>query len=83
VAGSPSKPLSTEQAKERLRSAVEGLRPEPWVRSHPWEAMLVGVVAGFLVGALPPQGRGPVVRQLFRVFPGVSEERRHRDGERR
>jgi hypothetical protein len=81
VAGPPTKPLSTEQAKERLRSAVDGLRPEPWIRSRPWEAMLVSVVAGFLVGALPPQGRGPVVRELFRVFLGPSEDRRRRERE--
>jgi hypothetical protein len=83
VASSPSKPLSAEQAKERLRDAVEGLHPEPWIRSRPWEAMLVGVVAGFLVGALPPNGRGPVVREIFRVFLGPSEDRRSRERERR
>jgi hypothetical protein len=77
VASSSSEPLSTAQAKARLRSAVEGLSPEPWVRDRPWEAMLIAAVSGFLLGVLPPRRRGPVARELLGIFVGPGKRRGH------
>lgn len=71
-------PLTTEQAKARLRAAAERASPTEWLYRHPWNALGLAVVGGFVISrmrlpqatsALTIQWLGPllmgtVIRQL-------------------
>jgi hypothetical protein len=47
-----SQPLTTEQAKARLRVAAEQASPSAWVRRRPLYALSVALLGGFVAGRL-------------------------------
>lgn len=46
----PSQPLSTEEAKARLREAAERASPAGYVQQHPIETVGLALVVGLLAG---------------------------------
>ncbi|NIR59354.1 MAG: hypothetical protein GWO02_07445 [Gammaproteobacteria bacterium] len=65
-------PLSPEQAKARLREAADNVGVGAWVRRHPYDAVMIAVIAGLLLGGVPAlrEASGQVLRRL--LLPGVS-----------
>jgi len=53
MAGDPAQPLSTEQAKERLRAATREVGLQAWVHHSPWAFMAIALGSGFLAARLP------------------------------
>jgi nitrate reductase NapE component len=47
-----SQPLSTEEAKARLRAAARELSLSHWLGRRTWSVLAVAVVGGFAVGRL-------------------------------
>lgn len=47
--GDTSKPLTTEQAKARLRAAAERASPGAWFERHHWRALGLAAAGGFLL----------------------------------
>jgi hypothetical protein len=82
-----SQPLTTEQAKDRLRAAAEHASPAEWLHRHPWGTVGLAVVGGFVISrmrlpratsALTIQWLGPLlmgaaIRQL--TSPGSSSRK--------
>lgn len=72
----PNRPLTPDEAKQRLRAATREFGVAPWVRRHPLSSLVMGATAGYLLNALP---RGqyassvrrllPLVETLLRLFP--------------
>lgn len=76
-------PLSTEQAKARLREKAERASPSNWLQQHPWNALGAAIAGGFVLsrmrfplaaGTLLIQGLGPVLlgvvlRQVSKKIP--------------
>jgi hypothetical protein len=56
-----TRPLTTEEAKARLRAAAEQASLSTWVQRHPLHALGVALVGGFVAGRL----RAPVVGSLL------------------
>jgi hypothetical protein len=46
------RPLTTEEAKARLRAAAEQASPSAWVRRHPLHALTVALLSGFVAARL-------------------------------
>lgn len=63
-----NEPLTPAQAKERLRAAAREAGVASWVRRHPWQALVGGVSAGFVMGSLPPDIRRSLGRRLSRFL---------------
>jgi hypothetical protein len=47
-----SQPLTTEQAKARLRAAAERASPSEWLHRHPWNALALAVAGGFVISRM-------------------------------
>jgi hypothetical protein len=45
----PTKPLTTEQAKARLRAAADQASPTAWFQRHPLNALGIAVAGGFII----------------------------------
>lgn len=43
--------LSPEEAKERLRVAAGKIGVEGWIRRHPYDAIVLGIVCGLVLGS--------------------------------
>ena len=43
-------PLSTEEAKARLRAAAQGLSLSAWMGRRTWRVLAVSLAGGFIVG---------------------------------
>ncbi|MEJ2061413.1 MAG: hypothetical protein P8Y64_13155 [Gammaproteobacteria bacterium] len=56
-----SQPLTTEQAKARLRAAAEQASPVSWVKRYPLGALSMALVGGFVAARF----RLPTVGGLF------------------
>jgi hypothetical protein len=52
MAGNTSQPLTTEQAKARLREAADRASPSAWLQHHPWNALGLAVVGGFIMSRM-------------------------------
>lgn len=52
------RPLTVEEAKNRLRSVTEETLPSGYVKRHPYAILGLALAAGFLIG------RSPVTRFL-------------------
>lgn len=52
MAGDATRPLSTEEAKARLRAAVQNATPAAWVRRHPLRALSLAMASGFIAAHL-------------------------------
>jgi hypothetical protein len=50
--GNTPRPLTTEEAKARLRAAAEQASPSAWVRRHPLHALTVALLGGLVAGRL-------------------------------
>jgi hypothetical protein len=53
MAGDPSQPMSTEEAKARLREAASEVGLQAWVHHSPWAFMALALGSGYLAGRLP------------------------------
>jgi hypothetical protein len=53
MAGNPTQPLSTEEAKQRLRAAASEVGLQAWVHHSPWAFMAVALGSGYVAGRLP------------------------------
>jgi hypothetical protein len=53
MASDPVQPLSTEQAKERLRAATGEVGVQAWVHHNPWGFLSLMLASGYLAGRLP------------------------------
>lgn len=61
-------PLSTEEAKARLRAAAPGLSLGRWIGQRTWRVLTVSLAGGFIVGRLRfPAVTGALLMQ--RVAP--------------
>lgn len=56
-----SQPLTTAQAKARLRTAAQQASPSAWVRRHPLHALSVALLGGFIAGRLRPPSAGDLL----------------------
>jgi len=61
MAGDATRPLSTEEAKARLREAVQNATPAAWVRRHPLQALTLAMASGFIAAQL----RRPITGNLL------------------
>ena len=52
-----NRPLTPDEAKERLRQAAGEVGVAPWVRRHPVTAVASAISIGYLVGSLSPGQR--------------------------
>jgi hypothetical protein len=52
MAGDAVRPLSTEEAKTRLRAAAQQASPSAWVRRHPLSGLTIALLCGFLAAHL-------------------------------
>lgn len=70
MARSTRKPLSTRDAKAQLREASAHSGVSHWVRTHPYEALGLGVVTGMALGARrpPPLALLLVARRLIQTL---------------
>ena len=78
-------PLTTEQAKDRLRLAARHASPNIWFQHHPWEAVAIALASGFVVSRLriPANASAMMTRVLApllveSVIHQVQEERSER-----
>jgi hypothetical protein len=53
MAGKQAEPLTTEEAKLRLRCAVREAGFSAWVQREPLRAVALGLLAGILLGGSP------------------------------
>jgi hypothetical protein len=53
MAGDSPQPLSTEEAKERLRAATREVGLQAWVHHSPWGFLVIALGSGYLAGRLP------------------------------
>lgn len=53
MVGDPIQPLSTDEAKERLRAAVRETGLRAWVHHSPWGFMALALGSGYLAGRMP------------------------------
>lgn len=62
-----NRPLTPEEAKERLRAAASEVGVTPWIRRHPIGFLAGAVSAGYLAGSLSPRTRRWAGALLARV----------------
>lgn len=59
-------PLTTEEAKARLRAAAQRASPVAWMQQRPWSSLATAAALGFMVSRLRLHStRGIVVARLF------------------
>jgi hypothetical protein len=80
-------PLTTEQAKARLRVAAQNVSPTVWFQHHPWKVLGIALASGFVVSRvrLPANAGAMVTRLLGPLLVGsvvrqVQEGRNSRRG---
>jgi hypothetical protein len=61
------RPLSVEEAKNRLRTTTEEALPSGYVRRHPYTILALAFAAGFLFGR-SPFTRGLVTRTMLKTL---------------
>ena len=61
------RPLTVEEAKQRLRRVTEPLLPIGYVRRHPYAILVVAVGAGFIIGKMFTV-KGLVTRTLLKAL---------------
>ncbi|MEF8793682.1 hypothetical protein [Thiohalorhabdus sp.] len=67
-----NRPLTPEEAKERLREVASEVGVTPWIRRHPVTVLAGSVSIGYLVGSLSPRERRKAGSLLARVaFRGI------------
>lgn len=71
-----SEPLSPEQAKRRLLILSRQMNPDVWVKRHPFEGLLLALLAGMAFGGCP-KARQMTSRGLLRWFFQTTPFRRH------
>jgi hypothetical protein len=62
-------PLTTEQAKARLRAAAERASPSAWMQRHPLHALGVALAGGFIAGRLQTPYAGGLLLAQKLVYP--------------
>ena len=50
MARDTTRPLTTEEAKARLRESASRVSVSGWTRSHPYDATLLALTAGLVAG---------------------------------
>lgn len=63
----PDRPLSLEEAKNRLRETAEETLPSGYVRRHPITVLAIAFAAGYLF-ARSPLTRGIVTRSMLKAL---------------
>jgi hypothetical protein len=59
-------PLTTEQAKARLRIAAQHASPATWLQHHPMKAILIALASGFVVSRLRlPANTSAMMTRIF------------------
>jgi hypothetical protein len=53
MAGDSTRPLSTEEAKARLRAVSQEIGLRAWMHDSPWSFMALALGGGYLAGRLP------------------------------
>lgn len=53
MAGDAPRPLTTEEAKERLRAATRELGVQAWIHHSPWGFLALALGSGYLAGRMP------------------------------
>lgn len=61
------RPLTVEEAKQRLRSVSEPLLPFGYARRHPYAILLLAVGTGFIIGKIFTV-KGLVTRTLLKAI---------------
>lgn len=72
--GNTSEPLSTEQAKARLRAAADHASPTAWFQRHTLKALGITVAGGFIIGRmhLPTAALANTLLQLMQTSAKIS-----------
>ena len=60
-------PLSTDEAKERLRQAIADVGLHAWVRRRPYEALAWSFTAGLVLAVSKPM-RAAMMKMLMRLL---------------
>jgi hypothetical protein len=73
---SPSQPLSTEEAKARLRVAAERASPSAYVQQHPLQTVSLALLVGLLAGRtrLPNTTALMLAEQLLPLVMSMSKK---------
>lgn len=64
-----AEPLTTEEAKLRLRAAAAQASPSAWMRRHPLGALGIALLGGFVAGRLRADSVGPLLRAQRLIVP--------------
>jgi hypothetical protein len=66
------KPLTTEQAKDRLRAAAQHASPTTWFQHHPWKVIGIALASGFVVSRLrlPANTTATITRLIAPLMVG-------------
>ena len=70
MAGKTHKPLNTRDAKAQLREVASHTGASHWIRTHPYEAVSLGVATGMLLGSRhrPPLALLAFAQRLIRIL---------------
>jgi hypothetical protein len=60
-------PLSSDEAKERLRQAIDDVGLHAWVRRRPYEALAWSFAAGLVMAVSKPM-RDAMMKMLMRIL---------------
>lgn len=77
MAGDALRPLTTGEAKDRLRLAAQQASPSAWVQRHPLPALAAALIGGFVTARLQSPDPGGK-RSLGFLAPLIAEAIRHR-----
>lgn len=61
-----SQPLTTEEAKARLRAAAERASPVAWIKQRPWSSLATAAAMGFVISRMRlPLASGTMLARWF------------------
>ncbi len=74
MARTTAHPLTTEQAKLRLREVAQRADWRAWVQQHPYQAVAAGLLGGVVVGRLvgPTQRLGRLASNEIITLAGLA-----------
>ena len=63
----PDRPLTVEEAKNRLRRTTEEMLPSGYVRHHPYSVLILAFGIGFILGKTK-RVKGLITRALLQAL---------------